>query len=49
MGRVFVCILVSLSFLISFSVLDSFGIWRLLWELDLHVTDMGFLGCGDDG
>jgi len=49
LGRVFVCFLVSLSFLVPFLLLVSFGMCRLLSELDLHVTNMGFWGCGDDG
>jgi hypothetical protein len=48
LGQVFVCFLVFLSFVVSFLLLVSFGMWHLLSVLDLHVTDMGFWGCGDD-
>jgi hypothetical protein len=42
LGRVFVCFLVSLSFLVAFLLLVSFAGWRLLPELILHVTDNGW-------
>jgi hypothetical protein len=42
LGRVFFCILVSLSFLSPFLWLVSFAGWNLLSELILHVTDNGW-------
>jgi hypothetical protein len=43
-GLGFRLFLVSLSFLVPFLLLVSFAMWRLLSELDLHVTDMGSWG-----
>jgi len=42
LGRVFVCFLVSVSFLVPFLLLVSFAGWHLLLELILHVTDNGW-------
>ena len=44
MGWVFVCFLVSLSFLVPFLLLVSFSMRRLFSERDLNVTDMGSWG-----
>ena len=42
MGRVFVCFVISLSFLVPFLLLVSFAGGGLLPELFLHVTDNGW-------
>jgi hypothetical protein len=42
LGRVFVCILVSLLFLVPFWLLVSFAGWGWLSEQFLHVTDNGW-------